>query len=42
LGTSYCPHGVVVFVKTEAVEAEENTDPVEVRYDGITVTENSI
>ncbi len=42
LGTTESPHRVVVNVQTEAVEAQENANPVEVRDDGVTVAEYPI
>jgi hypothetical protein len=42
LGTTQGPHGVVVDVQPKAVEAQENTHPVQVRNDGIPVTQHPI
>ena len=42
LRTTQCTHGVVVNVKTKAVEAKEDTYPVEVRNNCIALTQHAI
>ncbi len=42
LRTTESPHRVVVNVQTEAVEAQENTHPVQVGNDRISVTDHAI